>query len=126
MDALFCVRVMEKTSTGFCWGSRALYFVVLPLARDVTSMQRDLPLSLEEVGKLISLSAPRRHGCELEVTVYEMDLKKGPEKCYSHTVGCSPPRWPENPSFPGHGSQTQPREEGRGQCTWHGIGRLIS
>jgi hypothetical protein len=24
---LFCVRVMEKTSTGFCWGSRA----VIPL-----------------------------------------------------------------------------------------------
>jgi hypothetical protein len=21
---LFCVRVMEKTSTGFCWGSRAV------------------------------------------------------------------------------------------------------
>ena len=29
---LFCVRVMEKTSTGFCWGSRA----VIPLEVTVT------------------------------------------------------------------------------------------
>ena len=29
---LFCVRVMEKTSTGFCWGSRA----VIPLEVTMT------------------------------------------------------------------------------------------
>ncbi len=34
------------------------------LMQELIAMQRDLPLSLEEVGKLISLSAPRRHGCE--------------------------------------------------------------
>jgi hypothetical protein len=29
---LFCVRVMEKTSTGFCWGSSA----VIPLEVNMT------------------------------------------------------------------------------------------
>jgi hypothetical protein len=34
------------------------------LMQELIAMQRDLPLSLEEVGNLFSLSAPRRHGCE--------------------------------------------------------------
>ena len=37
--AFFCVRVMEKTSTGFCWGSRA----VIPLEVNMTSCIRRRP-----------------------------------------------------------------------------------